>query len=187
MFNRVLIRLHCVKSVQIRSSFWSVLSRIRFEYGKIRTRENYIFGHFLRSHSDNNQVHLCKYFNFTPIIFHTHIKKIGRRFIQSVTSSFPLNFQFPHSARRIMVIAVIYAPQINIKRLFVVAQKTWWPNSMKTQISKHATFLMVSSDTTNKVIFNGNIKAKILSDQYIRAVFRDVLRNQSNDEEFLRK
>ena len=48
---------------------------------------------------------------------------------------------------------------------------------------------MVSSDTTNKVIFNGNIKAKILSGQYIRAVFRDVLRTQSStyDEEFLRK
>ena len=32
---------HCVKSVQIRSFFWSVFSRIRTEYGEIRSmREN---------------------------------------------------------------------------------------------------------------------------------------------------
>ena len=32
---------HCVKSVQIRSFFWS-------EYRKIRTRKNSVFGHFSR-------------------------------------------------------------------------------------------------------------------------------------------
>ena len=37
---------HCVKSVQIRSIFWSVFSRIRTEYGKIRTRKYSVFGHF---------------------------------------------------------------------------------------------------------------------------------------------
>ena len=48
---------HCVKSVQIRSHFWSVFSRIQTEYGKIlslriqsecgkiRTRNNSVFGH----------------------------------------------------------------------------------------------------------------------------------------------
>ena len=53
--------LQCVKSVQIRSYFWSVFSRIRNEYGyfvslriqsecgKIRTRNNSVFGHFSRS------------------------------------------------------------------------------------------------------------------------------------------
>ena len=29
--------IHCVKSVQIRSNFWSVFSRIRTEYGEIRS------------------------------------------------------------------------------------------------------------------------------------------------------
>ena len=38
--------LHCVKSVQIRSFFWSVFFRTRAEYGKIRTRENSVLGHF---------------------------------------------------------------------------------------------------------------------------------------------
>ena len=49
---------HCMKSVQIRSYFWSVFScilteygeiaslRIQSEYRKIRTRNNYVFGHF---------------------------------------------------------------------------------------------------------------------------------------------
>ena len=35
-----------MKSVQIRSFFWSVFSRIQFEYGKIRTRKKSVFGHF---------------------------------------------------------------------------------------------------------------------------------------------
>ena len=30
-------RIHCMKSVQMRSFFWSVFSRIRTEYGEIRT------------------------------------------------------------------------------------------------------------------------------------------------------
>ena len=38
-----------VKSVQIRSFLWSLFSRIQFEYGKIRIRKNFVFGHF--SHS----------------------------------------------------------------------------------------------------------------------------------------
>ena len=52
---------HCVKSVQIRSYFWSVFSCIRTEYiyyvnlhiqseyREIRTRNNSVFGHFSRS------------------------------------------------------------------------------------------------------------------------------------------
>ena len=40
---------HCVKSVQIRNIVWSVFSRIRTEYRKIRTRKNSVFRHFSRS------------------------------------------------------------------------------------------------------------------------------------------
>ena len=40
---------HYVKIVQMRSFLWSVFSRIRTEYGKIRTRKNSVFGHFSRS------------------------------------------------------------------------------------------------------------------------------------------
>ena len=36
---------HCVKSVLIRSFFWSVFSRIQSEYMKIQTRKNFVFGH----------------------------------------------------------------------------------------------------------------------------------------------
>ena len=41
--------VHCVKSVQIRSYFWSVFSCIQPEYRKIRSRNNSVFGHFSRS------------------------------------------------------------------------------------------------------------------------------------------
>ena len=41
--------VYCVKSVQIRSFFWSVFNSIRAECGKIRTRKNSVFGHFSRS------------------------------------------------------------------------------------------------------------------------------------------
>ena len=40
---------HCVKSVQIRSYFWSAVSCIQTEYRKIRTRNNYVFRHFSRN------------------------------------------------------------------------------------------------------------------------------------------
>ena len=39
---------NCVKSVQIRSYFWSVFSNIQSEYRKIRSRSNSVFGHFSR-------------------------------------------------------------------------------------------------------------------------------------------
>ena len=42
-------KLHCVKSVQIRSNFWSIFSCIQTEYRKIRTRNYSAFGHFSRS------------------------------------------------------------------------------------------------------------------------------------------
>ena len=38
-----------VKSVQMRSFFLSVFSRIRTEYRKIQTRKNSVFGHFPRN------------------------------------------------------------------------------------------------------------------------------------------
>ena len=40
---------HYVNSVQRRSFFWSVFSRIQFEYCKIRTRKSSVFGHFSRN------------------------------------------------------------------------------------------------------------------------------------------
>ena len=40
---------HCVKSVQIRSYFWSMFSCIWTEYRKMRTRNNSVFGQFSRS------------------------------------------------------------------------------------------------------------------------------------------
>ena len=44
-------KLHCMKSVQIRSFSWSVFYCIQFVYKKIRTRKKSIFGHFSRSAS----------------------------------------------------------------------------------------------------------------------------------------
>ena len=42
---------NCVKSVQVRSFFWSVFSCIRTEYSKTRTRKNSVSGHFSRTES----------------------------------------------------------------------------------------------------------------------------------------
>ena len=43
-----LLFVHCVKSVQIRSFYWSMFFYIGAEYRKIRTRKNSVFGHFSR-------------------------------------------------------------------------------------------------------------------------------------------
>ena len=53
---------HCVKSVQIRSFFWSVFSCIRTEYRKIRIRKNSLFGHFSRSVKQNKKC--LQWYNF---------------------------------------------------------------------------------------------------------------------------
>ena len=54
---------YSVKSAQIRSFFWSVLSRnlylslrIQSECGKVRTRKNSVFGHFSRSFSNESKL-----------------------------------------------------------------------------------------------------------------------------------
>ena len=49
---------HCVKSFQVRSYFWSVFSCIRTEYGKIRTRKNFVFAHFSRSVCNLNYINI---------------------------------------------------------------------------------------------------------------------------------
>ena len=46
-----------MKSVQIRSYFWSVFSCIQTEYRKIRTRNNSVFGHFSRTMSIASSAH----------------------------------------------------------------------------------------------------------------------------------
>ena len=48
------MKSHYVKSVQIRSFFWSVYSCIRTEYRNIRTRKNSVFRHISRSDFQGN-------------------------------------------------------------------------------------------------------------------------------------
>ena len=45
MMNNEIYTMHCLKSVQIRTFFWS-------EYKKIRTRKNSVFGHVSRNDDD---------------------------------------------------------------------------------------------------------------------------------------
>ena len=52
-------QLHCVKSVRIRSFFWSVFSCIQTEYRKIRTRKNSVFRYFSPSAIFTKKVHRC--------------------------------------------------------------------------------------------------------------------------------
>ena len=52
----------CVKSVQIRSYFWSVFACIQSEYRKIRTKNDSVFGHF------SGSVSLTKYLIYNEVI-----------------------------------------------------------------------------------------------------------------------
>ena len=75
-----LLYTHCVKSVQIRSYFWYVFSCIRIEYGKIRTRNNSVFGQFLRSD--------CISYFYKPVISAT----IFRYYFQLTLSHTPISY-----------------------------------------------------------------------------------------------
>ena len=70
-YNKIVLG-HCLKSVQIRSFFWSVFTYIWTEYGdllrkspcsvqmqKIRSRKNSVFGHFSRSSCIQNKTFTC--------------------------------------------------------------------------------------------------------------------------------
>ena len=67
--------IHCVKSVLIRSYFWSVFSCIQSEYRKIRTRNNSVFGHFSRSDS---YCQLATYLLVTLLIYSIYYQKSDR-------------------------------------------------------------------------------------------------------------
>ena len=47
--SRKFLNTHCVKTVQIRSFFWSLFSCIQSKYRKVWTRKNSVFEHFSRS------------------------------------------------------------------------------------------------------------------------------------------
>ena len=52
---------HYVKSVQIRSFFWSVFSCIQSEYRKIQSSKKFVFGHFLNNDGkDDNKLKIRK-------------------------------------------------------------------------------------------------------------------------------
>ena len=53
-------KIHCVKSVQIRSFFWSVFSRIRAEYGEILCISPYSVQ--MRENTDQNKLRIWTFF-----------------------------------------------------------------------------------------------------------------------------
>ena len=55
--------IHCVKSVQIRSFFWSVFSHIRTEYGEIRSISPYSVG--IRENTDQKKIRIWALFTDT--------------------------------------------------------------------------------------------------------------------------
>ena len=68
--------------VQIRSYFWSVFSCIRTEYGKIRTRNNSVFGDFSRSG-------ICDTFDYQNIQprYSTDLRRMKSRVNHGIGSS----------------------------------------------------------------------------------------------------
>ena len=57
--------LHCVKSVQIRIFFWSIFSRIRIEYGEIRS----IFPYSVKMRENTGQKNLRIWTHFTQCYY----------------------------------------------------------------------------------------------------------------------
>ena len=99
---------HCVKSVIIRSFFWSAFSRIWTEYfvslciqydcGKIRTRKQSVFGHFSRSEN---------YVLFEPIWGHSNrfqkqsfVDNTFKKFINSTGKHLCLNLLACNSIKK---------------------------------------------------------------------------------------
>ena len=110
---------HCISSVQIRSFFWSVFSRIRNEYGDLRSKSPYSVR--MRENTDQNfsrSESVDKYLKLIKTGF--YVKCFRADFLQFLTkpskfhfewhavyllliSSFPGSLlKFPNSLRRLM-------------------------------------------------------------------------------------
>ena len=72
---------HCVKSVQTQGFFWSVFSRIRTEYGEIRSISPYSVR--IRENRDQNKLRIWTHFK-QPIFHRTNI---GSSFLTGSYSS----------------------------------------------------------------------------------------------------
>ena len=126
-FDSTLNKIHYVKSVQIRSIFWSVFScipifliygvnlRIQSEYRKIRARKYSVFGHFSRSdcfHFKGVRKRLKKKFLMITWFFLTSAmdsKADGQRnYLPLLSSKWYLVFNFP--LPNILKIIQIYSP-----------------------------------------------------------------------------
>ena len=91
---------HCVKSVQIRSYFWSVFSCTQSEYRKIWTRNNSVFGHFSPSDKLSNQLNNSKnettnMSGFDPKF--SEVSENDRLVRASLTAGAPILQSVPHS------------------------------------------------------------------------------------------
>ena len=71
-FSKTNNTLDCVKSVQIRSFFCSVFSRIQSKYGKIRTRKNSVYLEYSRFQCSENYKH-DSYVNYSTYYAHSSI------------------------------------------------------------------------------------------------------------------
>ena len=65
LFKNCTGNLHCVKSVQIRSFFWSVFSCIRTEYGDLRSKSPYSVQ--IQENSDQKKLRYLDTFHAVPI------------------------------------------------------------------------------------------------------------------------
>ena len=119
-WTKTVLRYHCVKSVQIRSFFWSVFSCIRTEcgdllgkspysvriqkntdqseYRKLRTRDNSVFGHFSRSVFSLDNVWINEYYlKNTKIHLHWKLLDVNMWLSPTLKQLFKkLYFEFRH-------------------------------------------------------------------------------------------
>ena len=72
---QILQNQHCVISVQIWNSFWSVFSCIQSEYRKMPTRKNPVFGHFSRRAEVKKEKSSSSLRNFDFTWVHFNINK----------------------------------------------------------------------------------------------------------------
>ena len=100
---------HYVKSVQIRSYFWSVFSSvfscIQFEYRKIRTRNNSLFRPFSRSGISKIISENCRTLN--------QIKSCNNLILKSNFFDSTPRLRFNFSSKKAYILAHVYVKNIH--------------------------------------------------------------------------
>ena len=172
--------MHCVKSVQIRSFFWSVFSRMRTEYGEIRSISLYSVR--MRANTEQKKLRIWTYFTqwyaLQNICF-LSVAKILKKYVWSSSYLVEVFFKensHPHgkfTEKKLQFLYITFFEQILLRTLIC----SWWKKNQQNVSRKIKTWrYIVGVFTVLPCVTNW---AMCFTDKYLWKTSANKLRGKS--------